>query len=350
MQYLVTGATGFVGGRLTHQLLDAGNDVIVVARTPVDASDLAAAGATVVQGDVTDKKSMRDAMRDVDGVFHVAGWYRVGADDPSVGEAVNVDGTRNVMELVDELDVPKAVYTSTLAVNSDTDGRIVDESYRFDGQHLTIYDETKWRAHHEVVAPMAEAGLPVVTVLPGAVYGPGDTSQLGQLWRDYLTGDLPVIPRDVAYAWGHVDDIADAHVRAMEHGTPGEDYIICGETHTLTDAFAIAEDISGISAPRAVHAALFGVLSRVAGVVHPTITLPQEFRAETLRTLAGVTYLGDNTKAKRELGIEHRPFRDGLRDLLQYEAGALGVDAPAIDSHHAAARTQSAESPAGDAP
>lgn len=350
MQYLVTGATGFVGGRLTHQLLDAGHDVIVVARTPGDASDLAAAGATVVQGDVTVKESMRDAMRGVDGVFHVAGWYRVGAADPSVGETVNVDGTRNVMELVDELDVPKAVYTSTLAVNSDTDGRIVDESYRFDGQHLTVYDETKWRAHHEVVAPMADAGLPVVTVLPGAVYGPGDTSQLGQLWRDYLTGDLPVIPRDVAYSWGHVDDIADAHVRAMEHGTPGEEYIICGKTHMLTDAFAIAENITGIQAPRAVPPALFGVLSRVAGVAQRVFTLPEEFRAETLRTLAGVTYLGDNTKARRELGIQHRPFRDGLRDLLQYEVEALGTDAPTIDIQPGAARTQSTESSVGDAP
>jgi nucleoside-diphosphate-sugar epimerase len=331
MRYLVTGATGFVGGHVARQLLEEGHEPVVLARTPSKAADLAAAGADVVEGDVTEKGSMRDAMDGVDGVFHLAGWYEIGADDPTLGERINVDGTRNVLELVDELGVERSVYTSTLAVNSDTGGRLVDEHYRYDGPHLTAYDRTKWEAHHEVVRPMAEDGLPVVTVMPGTVYGPGDTSQLGALWPEYLRGELPVIPRRSAYCWGHVEDIARAHLLAMERGTPGEEYIVAGEPATLVEVFELAEELTGVPAPRAVPPGVFRVASRVAGVVERVVDLPADYRAETLRVLGGVTYLGDNEKARRELGLEHRPLREGLAELLAYELERLGEDAPAVE-------------------
>ena len=72
-------------------------------------------------------------MTGVDGVFHVAGWYKVGISDRAAAVGINIDGTRNVLELMRELRIPKGVYTSTLAVNSDTHGQVVDESYRFTG-------------------------------------------------------------------------------------------------------------------------------------------------------------------------------------------------------------------------
>ena len=120
MEYFITGGTGFVGGALVEQLVREGHGVVALARDPA-AADLPE-GVRDVGGDVTEKSSMRGAMDGVDGVFHVAGWYQVGNPDPAVAEAVNVHGTRNVLELVRELGVPKAVYTSTLAVFSDPGG------------------------------------------------------------------------------------------------------------------------------------------------------------------------------------------------------------------------------------
>jgi dihydroflavonol-4-reductase len=66
-----------------------------------------------------------------------------------------------VLELMRELGISKGVYTSTLAVFSDTRGRLVDETYRYDGPHLSEYDRTKWVAHYEVAEPMIEAELPL---------------------------------------------------------------------------------------------------------------------------------------------------------------------------------------------
>ena len=252
MKYFVTGATGFIGGRVARQLIEAGHEVIAPVRTPAKAKDLADLGVTVVQGDVTDKESMRQAMTGVDGVFHLAGWYKIGVKDKSMGVSINVDGTRNVLELMKELDIPKGVYTSTLAVNSDTHGRVVDESYRHedDGHWVSEYDHTKWRAHYEVAEPMVKAGLPLVTVMPGLVYGPGDTSSIHETFVQYLQRKLPMVPEKTTYCWAYVDDIARGHILAMEKGKPGENYIIAGPEARVVEVLALAEKITGVPAPR----------------------------------------------------------------------------------------------------
>ncbi|MFW6084508.1 MAG: NAD-dependent epimerase/dehydratase family protein, partial [Gemmatimonadota bacterium] len=189
MRYFLTGGTGFIGSRVARRLVERGDEVVALARNPdaPAARSLADVGVELARGDITVPGTLRQPVRGVDGVFHLAAWYRVG-DDADRAAAINVDGTRNVLEAMREFDVPKGVYTSTLAVNSDTDGRRLHESYRHDGPHLSAYDETKWRAHHEVARPMIERGLPLVIVMPGAVYGPGDTSQLGDLLRRAARG------------------------------------------------------------------------------------------------------------------------------------------------------------------
>ena len=100
MRYFVTGATGFVGGVLVIKLREAGHEVHASVRNPDKAQNLQAIGAKLFRGDVTDKESMREAMQGVDGVFHVAGWYKIGTRDKSDGQKVNIQGTRNVLELI----------------------------------------------------------------------------------------------------------------------------------------------------------------------------------------------------------------------------------------------------------
>jgi len=322
LKYFVTGATGFLGGALARQLVAAGHQVVALVRTPGNAGDLRAAGVTISAGDITDADSLRAPMTGVDGVFHCAAWYKVGVDSREA-ERINVEGTRNVLQAMRALGVPKGVYTSTLAVFSDTHGREVDESYRHPGEpFLSEYDRTKWRAHYEVALPMMREGLPLVIVQPGAIYGPGDTSALRTMFRDYLKRRLPAIPAKTAFSWGYIDDVARAHILAMEQGRVGESYIICGPSHTLTEVFAEAERITGIPAGR-LHPppGLLRAVSRVMGVVDRIVPgkLPSHLTAEGLRVLAGVTYLGSNAKARRELGYAPRSLAEGLRTTLEHE-------------------------------
>ncbi len=309
----MTGATGFIGGRLARQLRERGHDVVAIVRDPAGAGDLVRSGVRVHRGDIRDKESLRAPMAGLDGVFHLAAWYKIGERDKSPAPPINVEGTRNVLELVEELGIPKGVYTSTLGVFGDTKGRVVDESYRHEGSWLSEYDRTKWRAHYEVAEPMMRRGLPIVIVQPGVTYGPGDPSAMGVVLRQYLQGKLRGVPKGSSYCWGHVEDTAHGHVLAMEKGRPGQSYIIAGEPRTLIDAMEMAERITGIPAPRLRPSP--GLLRFFAAIG----------RSEVLRVGAGVTYLGSNAKAKREFGLRHRPLEEGLGETLREEMAALGV-------------------------
>ena len=325
MTVFLTGATGFVGGALARSLVAAGHRVRALVRSPETARDLAALGIEIHPGDITAKESMRKPMTGVDGVYHVAGWYKIGARDTSDAVRINIDGTRHVLELASELRIPRTVYTSTLAVNSDTRGRVVDESYRFSGRHLTVYDRTKADAHR-IAESFAARGLPVVIVQPGLIYGPGDTSSLRPTLVDYLRRKLPLVPKRTAFAWAHVDDIARGHMLAMEKGQPGRNYFICGPVHTLEEALDIARSITGIRPPRLrVGPSVLRAMAAGMAVVEKVVPLPPTYTSEGLRIVAGVTYLGSNARARNELGWRPRPLRDGLMETLRHEMRLLGM-------------------------
>jgi nucleoside-diphosphate-sugar epimerase len=330
MKYFVTGATGFIGGRVARQLLAAGHEVSALTRRPSKAHELVALGVKAHAGDITDKESLRLPMRGVDGVFHIAAWYKVGVRDKSPAEPINVGGTRNVLEMMQELGIPKGVYTSTLTVFSDTRGQMVDEGYRYTGpSFLSEYDRTKWKAHYEVALPLMQTGLPLVIVQPGLVYGPGDTSVIHQAWVHYLCGKLPMTPSGTQYCWGHVDDIAHGHLLAMEQGKVGESYITAGPKYSVVEAFALAEQISGVRAPR-LHSApwMMKTLASMIGLLDAVFPLPEPYSAETIRSSAGVSYLGSNQKARRELGYAPRTLEQGLPETLEYEMHHLGIRFP----------------------
>jgi nucleoside-diphosphate-sugar epimerase len=323
MRYLVTGATGFLGGSLARQLRAAGHEVVALVRTPAKAGDLKNLGVELHPGDITDRASLRKPMEGADGVFHLAAWYKVGTKN-SAAEAINVGGTRNVLETMLELGIPKGVYTSTLTVFSDTRGKLVDESYRHDGPFLSLYDRTKWQAHYEVALPLIAKGLPLVIVQPGLIYGPGDQGPSHDAWVQYLTGKMPLAPKGTAFCWAHVDDVARGHILAMEKGRPGESYIIAGPCHTFTEALDLAERITGVKAPRLrVGSGVMKAMAGLMGVIGAVVPLPDAYTAEALRVTAGTTYLGDNAKARRELGYDPRPLEEGFRETLAWEMEQL---------------------------
>lgn len=268
-------------------------------------------------------------MKGVDGVFHVAAWYKIG-EKGDEAHRINVEGTRNVLETMRDLKIPKGVYTSTLAVFGDTHGQVPDETHYVDLTReppTSEYDLTKWRAHYDVAVPLQKAGLPLVIVMPGVVYGPGDSSLVAENLRQYLQGRLPILPVRTAYMWAHVDDVVEGHILAMEKGKIGESYILAGEQATFIEAIHLAQELTGIPAPR-IHVApvLMRAMSQVMGLVGRFVPLPATYQAETLRISAGLTYFGNNAKARRELGYNPRPLREGLKETLEHELKQLGIN------------------------
>ncbi len=106
----------------------------------------------------------------------------------------------------------------------------------------------------------------------------------------------------------------------------GESYIIAGPTHTLVEALHIAENITRIPAPRTIASpAMMKAMAGIMGVVEKVVPVPDVYSAEYLRISAGVTYIGNNAKAKRELGYDPRPLKEGLTDTLQQEGENVGI-------------------------
>ncbi len=323
-KYFVTGATGFIGGEIVKQLIGRGHTVAALVRSPAKASMLNVLGVELHAGDITVRETLRAPMTGVDGVFHVAARYKVGVHDP-LADQINVDGTRNVLQTMRTLEIPRGVYTSTVAVFSDTKGAVPDETYRYEGPHLSHYDRTKWIAHYRVALPEIEQGLPLTIVMPGLVYGPGDTSGMHTALVDLLRGRLPMIPARTAFCWAHVEDTARGHILAMEKGNPGESYIITGPRHTFEEGFDMAARLAKVRAPL-LHPSprTMRALSFLMKGVSRVTNLPPALQPESLRVLAGTTYFGSSDKAVRELGFAARPLETGLAQTIEHELRALG--------------------------
>ncbi len=132
--------------------------------------------------------------------------------------------------------VARVVHCSSVAALGTHDaGEVPDETVRHSGRFGSVYEETKWQAQ-ERVREMAAEGLPVVTVMPGSVYGVGDSSILGVMLRFYAKGWLVALPfQDAGVSWVRVEDVADGVADAHDKGRIGESYILGGDNATISE-------------------------------------------------------------------------------------------------------------------
>ena len=190
-------------------------------------------------------------------MFHVAAWYKVGVHEP-LADQINVDGTRNVLKTMRTLEIPRGVYTSTVAVFSDTKGAVPDETYRYDGPHLSHYDRTKWIAHYRVALPKMADGLPLIDRHARAGLRPRrhqrHAHRAGRPAARPAADDARPAPRSA----GRTSKTPPAATSwPWRRARPGETYIITGPRHTFEYAFDVAAKFGEVrraaDAPGAAH-------------------------------------------------------------------------------------------------
>jgi len=162
-------------------------------------------------------------------------------------------------------------------------------------------------------------------VMPGVVYGPGDTSGMRTALVDLLRGRLPAVPARTAFCWAHVEDTARGHIQAMEQGKPGETYLITGPRHTFESVFDLAASLAKVRPPM-LHPgpAALRAVAAVTSIVERFASLPSTLTPEGLRVIAGTTYFGSNEKAVRDIGFRARPIEEGMAQTIEHELRALG--------------------------
>src|SRR5579884_4358956 len=313
----VTGATGFLGGALVRALRARGDEVVALVRDPSRASAL---DARIVEGDLADRSRLAEQMRGCDAVFHVAAMYEVGiprSRRPAMYDA-NVRGTQNAVDAAVEAGAARIVYVSTINAFGNTHGRVVDETYeRRGGDYVSYYDETKHLAHL-AARKRIERGAPVVIVQPGAIYGPGDHSELGAQLDQARAGKLKFLAlADVGVNAVHVDDVAAGMLLAHDRGRLGEAYVLGGELTRLGEMIDVVARLAGRRPPGlTVPTPLVKLMIPLGPVVGRVMGTGPNLR-ELISASAGVTYWASDAKARRLLGYEPRDLAEGLVDLVE---------------------------------
>ena len=247
MRVLVTGGTGYLGAAIVRALAARGHAPVVFARR----ASSAALPGIAIDGDIRDLPALRSAASGADAIIHAAALVSLWQPRPVEFHEINVGGLHNVLDAVRTLGIQRLVYTSSflaLPPAGATTPLAANE-----------YQRTKCEAR-DVALAAARGGAPIVTLFPGVVYGPGAATEgnlVGRLLRDHLAGRLPgVIGAAHQWSFAYVDDVAGAHVTAIETAHAQGEYTLGGENAPQMRAFEIARQQTGVALPRRIPAAL----------------------------------------------------------------------------------------------
>jgi dihydroflavonol-4-reductase len=320
----LTGATGFIGGHVARELRRSGYRVRALAHTTATqerSSKNAEAGASAsddiaaMEWVVGDVRRAGELVRAMDGcryLIHCAALYSFAPRDRAVLRAINVGGTVSMLEAARIAGIERAVVTSSSAtVGPARDGKPATEADMAPASHGSAYHLSKLEQERAAIA----ARVPVVLLLPTAPVGPGDwkPTPTGRLVLDFARGRMMARPSAGGLNLVAVEDIARAHVAALERGGVSERYLAGGENLSFDEVWEMLAEVTGRPAPRwrvphsvALSAAYVDEMRcRLQRSAVPAVPL------EGVRMSRERMYV-DSTKAARELGYRAGSVRDAL--------------------------------------
>ncbi len=317
MKILVTGATGFLGHHLVKRLINDGYNVRILKEKDASLELLKGLNIEVLEGDVRDFESVKKAVSGCEVVFHLAGLISYWGKQDSLQFEINVNGTENIVKACLEEKVKRLIYTSsTAAVGFDPHG-LANEKTEFNLGNLGIaYCDTKYLAEKEVQKGVKE-GLDAVIVCPGSMYGSGDIRRMkedpvfpkGFFSMFYVEGGLGVVD---------VEDVVEGEILAWEKGKRGERYILVGENLSFYEIRKTIAEIMGEKPPTILlPSPIFLALSYILNWIFYLTEEKPKFTPENAR-LNNIRLYFSNEKAKKELGLEFRPFKESVKKMIDW--------------------------------
>lgn len=319
---LVTGATGFLGGAVVKRLAARGVRVRALVRDRARAA-ARLPNVELAEGDLSQPQTAVAALEGCDVLFHIGALVKRKAPK-SQFDLVNVTATQALIDAAERKGI-RSIYTSSFFALGPSDGLPGGRSPQSPMCELaphTDYERTK-RDADRALETSRRRGAPTVTLYPGVLYGPGEMTEANlvvALLRDFFAGKVPGLPGGGAKTWCYalVDDVADAHVAALEKGEPGSRIALPGENATGARFFEVVQELTGRKPPRL---ALPIPAVWVAGAAEEAIASlagrePKLTRSEAL-TYAHDWAL-DGSLGARVLGARYTPLRDGLAQTLAW--------------------------------
>ncbi|MCS6981046.1 MAG: NAD-dependent epimerase/dehydratase family protein [Flavobacteriales bacterium] len=315
----LTGASGHLGRALIEDLLRRGFNVrILVHKTPVHGT--LPSEVQIFYGSILSPESLSPFLRDCDYLIHSAALISLDGDKGGRVQAVNVEGTRHVLDCALRNGVRKVIHVSSIhAFNSRPCRKPLNEERDLCPPRSSAYDISKRRSQ-ELALSYVEKGLNVSVVCPTSLIGPPDygPSPQGKALLDIVKGKVPAVFPG-GYDFLDVRDAAHAIVNALTQAMAGQAYILSGEYVTIRQLVEWVHEFSG-------RRKLIPTIPFIAGyTLLPFLGLWSKlnrsqirFTREILKTLQHSPRLVDSSKARKELGLQPRPIRESVHDTLKW--------------------------------
>jgi dihydroflavonol-4-reductase len=315
----VTGGTGFLGRHIVEQLVAAGWHVVALHRANSNVAHLQASGAELVEGTITDAKSIERAMPpSCDAVFHVAGNTSLWSGGDEEQTRVNVDGTRIVADASVRKETKCFVHTSSVSAWGPQLAGEFDETATSNALQSSInYERSKYLGELEV-EKAAKRGLRAVILSPGAIVGRYDVTGWARMIRLVHSGKLPGVPPGGG-SWADAREVASAHIAAVAHGRSGERYLLGGVDATLLEFVTLIGQLTGKKVPsKALPPGLVRAMGRVSQWGSYLTRKPPRVTPEIAQSTTRPPRYFRSDKAIRELGYRAVPLAEMVRDSYEW--------------------------------
>lgn len=320
MKVLVTGANGFLGSWLTRALVSEGHEVSILARPTSDLSELKGLNFKIKHGDITDIFSLSEASLGMDAIFHLAGVIAYRKSHRAQMEKVNVEGTRNVVEVCKQQKIKRLVYLSSVTAigASFTPEQVLNENSEYSLHHLNLgYFETKKAAEEIVKNACKNNEIDAVILNPSTIYGSGDAKKgsrsiqikvAKQQFKFFTSGGVSIVA---------VEDVIDGILKAWKMGKSGERYILSGENITIEHLFTLIAEAAGVQPPSfQIPNWLLHTIGFIGDLLE-TFGFKSAISRENAYT-STLYHWFDCSKAKKELGFNPRPAKQAIHSSVQW--------------------------------
>jgi len=314
LKVLITGGTGFAGSHLVSRLVKKGESVRVLVRKNSNVDNLKKLNVELCLGDVTDKNSIKAAVKGIDVVYHIAALFRQARFPDKVYWQVNVQGTQNMLEASYEEGVKRLVHCSTIGVLGHIAHPPADETYPYNPGD--VYQRSKCEGEKIALKFFRDKKFPIVVARPTAIYGPGDM-RLFKLFKYVSSGRVIILgDGNSFYHLVYVEDLARGfELCAQKENAIGQVYILGGDKYlTLNELIDLMAKVSGVSLSK-IHLPVFPV--KALSILCEKVCVPLGIEPPLHRRRVDFftkSRAFDISKAKKEL--EYKPKFDletGLR-------------------------------------
>ena len=312
----ITGSTGVVGKPLLKKLASKGHKVYALDRSKTSNNEFEKIGVTSIKGDLFDD-SLKDRLfnLDIDAIFHVAGVNQMCTKNPSLMYKTNIEGTKSMLTLGNNLKIKKFVYTSSAVTLGEEHGTIGTESSKHRGSFLSKYEESKYLAEKEAFRHTKD--FEFVSINPSSVQGPGRVSGTAKLLISTLRKKHPpLIKNNISII--DIDDCTEGHYKGLLKGKDNERYVL---NSFYLQSYELVNLLKSIKAwegsPIYIPKGLLKTVAPIGDFIKLFSSSSPFICSESIRVLTN-GHLYDGSKAKKDLGVKYIKVEDFIKKTVNW--------------------------------